>query len=239
VARIPTQTPETVRTKDARSESAKLADELHSRIPSLSVKITGVAVDSVAVTIDDAPVPTEALAAPRLLDPGSHDVVARSTSGGVAEAKVDLLEGESREVELKIVFTPAAPAAGALPGPTRTAIVDPAGAFSAGPPPAPVARSHALEWALLGAGAGVAAASVVLMVVEAGKTSDASASHDRSAYDDAKTGWTVGLAGLLVGGAAVAVGGVVLVSTSSNARDARASAWLRVGPGDVRIGGTW
>ena len=162
VARIPLMPEETFRAKTARSESALLAEQLRPRIPSLTVRITGVPADSVAVTIDGANVPTEALAAPRLVDPGSHNVFARSTSGGTAETKVELGEGDSRDVELKIVFT-----GGGQTPPTQT--VD-AGRRE----PAPfslsdtsngqssTARSRVLEWSLMGAGAAVGAAGAVL-----------------------------------------------------------------------------
>ncbi|MGD0678047.1 MAG: hypothetical protein ABSC94_21755, partial [Polyangiaceae bacterium] len=105
IARLPERSEETARSKAARTESDQLADQLRSRIPSLMIKMTGVSPESVAVTIDGASIPYEALAAPRLVDPGSHSVSATSTSGGTAQTSVDLKEGEAREVELKFVFS--------------------------------------------------------------------------------------------------------------------------------------
>jgi hypothetical protein len=123
VAGIPPRREETPVSAKARTESSQLAEEMRARIPSLTVRVTGVTADSVAVTIDDALVPREALMGPRLMNPGSHHVLAKSTSGGIAETSVDLKEGEARDVELKIIFTggdqagspPAAPASSSPP----------------------------------------------------------------------------------------------------------------------------
>jgi hypothetical protein len=106
---LPVQSRETERSVAARNDSAHLADEIRARIASLTIRVAGVPVDSVAIVVDGAALPKEALAAPRLVNPGTHHMVATSTAGGSAEANVDLREGESREVELKITFTTAAP----------------------------------------------------------------------------------------------------------------------------------
>jgi hypothetical protein len=111
VARIPVRPEETSRSAEARRESAKLAEETRGRIPSLIIKITGVPADTLAVTVDGAAVPTQALAAPRFVDPGNHVISARSTTGGAAETSLDLKEGESRTVELTITFKGTAPVA--------------------------------------------------------------------------------------------------------------------------------
>jgi hypothetical protein len=110
VARIPVRPEETTRSAAARRECETLAEETRAKIPALTIKVTGVPVDTVAVTVDGAAVPTQALAAPRFVDPGAHEVSARSTTGGTAETRVDLKEGESRTVELTISFK-GAPAA--------------------------------------------------------------------------------------------------------------------------------
>jgi hypothetical protein len=125
VARIAPEREETSRSTAARKASADFAEQLRPRIPSLVVHIIGVPEDSVAVTIDGASVPTAALVAPRLVDPGSHRVVAATTSGGNAETTIELKEGETRNVELKIVLT------GGTPPP---AVVAPPAAARTSPP---------------------------------------------------------------------------------------------------------
>ena len=121
VGRTARRAEETAKSEAARTESAQLADELKSRIPRLTVKVTGVTIESVSVTIDGAVVPTEALAAPRFLNPGGHDVAARSTSGGTAETRVELSEGDARELELKLIFSGEASPSVAAPPPASSA----------------------------------------------------------------------------------------------------------------------
>ena len=116
VGRIAVQPAETSRSVAARKESAELAEAVRPRIPSLVVHIVGVPEDSVAVTIDGAAVPTAALIAPRLVDPGSHRIVATTTSGGNAQTTVEpCARAKSRNVELKIVLTGGNPVPAAVP----------------------------------------------------------------------------------------------------------------------------
>jgi hypothetical protein len=240
VARIPVRPEETPRSAAARRESAILAEQLRSRIPTLTVRITGVTADTVSVTIDGAPVLKEALAGPRLVNPGRHHVLAKSTAGGTAESTVDLKEGEARDVELKIALVggDGAGSASAAPGPQKqTPSFAPA--EKAGGEPAP--RSHLLEWSLIGGGAAVGAAGAAVVIVEANQSQDADKRHDRSAYDAAITGWKVGLAATIVGGAAVA-GGVILFvlsSRSDGSHASRGSLWLAGEANGFRLGGTW
>src|SRR5260370_15308551 len=109
VARIPVAPQETTRSATARANAAKLGEEIRGRIPKLTVKIAGAPLDSVAVTIDGTPVPSDALSSARLVNPGTHEVVATPASGARATASIDLKEGDQRNVELTV--TPSAPAA--------------------------------------------------------------------------------------------------------------------------------
>jgi hypothetical protein len=251
-ARIPERAEETARSKAARKESDELAEQLRSRIPSLTVRITGVPSDTVAVTMDGASVPNEALAAPRLVDPGSHIVSARSTTGGTAETTVDLKEGEARDVELRIVFTGGRtqPASGAAPAQASSPATSSA---------APSAQAHAessdlhagdgashgrsrvLEWSLIGSGVALGAAGAVLMVLEANNASDAASRHDRTTYDSSNTAWTGGLITSIVGGAALVTGGIVFLAVGGdpNPHGSRPSIWVGVSPNAVRFGGIW
>lgn len=238
VARIAPRPDETSHSKTARAESQKLADQLRGRIPSLTVKVTGVPVETVSVAIDGAMVPTDALVAPRLLNPGAHTVSARSTTGGTAETQVTLKEGETREVELKITFSPASEAA----HPQLTGAVAPPAALPESAPSEPRARSHALDGALIGGGAAIAIAGGVLMAVEIGKGNDAIDRQDHSAWQSSKTAWTAGLVGTVVGGA-VAASGIVLLASTVSAKPATttgsASFWVGAGTNGVKFGGTW
>ena len=239
IARSPARPEETAKSAAARREGASLAEQLRPRIPTLTIRITGVPADSVAVTIDGTLVPKEALLGPRMVNPGSHHVLAKSTSGGTAETDVDLKEAEARDVELKLTF-----AGGETQTPAVAAPNAPAPPVATKAPEAeaqPHGRSHILEWALIGGGAAVAIGGAVLMGVEAGQTSDANDRHDRSAYDSALSLWRVGLVGTIVGGAAAA-GGIVLFSISAasdRAAASRSPLWVQAGATYARIGGTW
>ena len=84
-------------------------------------------------------------------------------------------------------------------------------------------------------------AVLVILGVAVGQSKDAANRLDRSSYDSAKTLWTAGLVGTIVGGAAVVTGGILFLATpregSSSAKDS--AFWIGVQPGGVRVGGTW
>jgi hypothetical protein len=235
VGRIPVRAEETQRSKAARASSDLLAEQLRPRIPSLTVKVTGAPQSAVSVTIDGVVVPAEALDA-RPLDPGHHVVSAKPEGGGSsADASLDLKEGETRQVDLKVTAAAPLPPDAAVPLATAPVAApgESATASSQG-------HSHALPWALIGGGVVVGAAGAVLMGVEAGKAGDANTVHDRSSYDSAKTAWTIGLVGAIVGGAAVATGGVVFVLQSrKSGQEGRAATWIDVGMNQVDVRGTW
>jgi hypothetical protein len=230
---------ETKRSAAAREESAKFAAQLRPRIPTLTIKVTGVPVDTIAVTIDGSVIQREAFAAQRFVNPGSHTVVAKSTEGGHAETTVDLREGEAREVELKIVLASNRQTSGAPePAPRATGEVADPFAGESHPPTAP---SRVLEWSLIGGGAAVGVGGAILMGIEASNAKDAGDRNDRASYDSSSTIWTAGLVSSLVGAAAVATGGILFFTAGakSSAGTTTASIWLSPMPGGARIGGTW
>jgi hypothetical protein len=236
VARIPVRDEETDRSRAARAQSDNQAEQLAARIPRVHIRVTGVPADSVAVTVDGAAIPSEALDAPRFVNPGPHVVTARSTTGATADTRVDLREGESREVELKIVLTGGTPPEG-----VPTSVAPALATHPAGTAPAP-GTSRALEWSLIGVGAAVGIAGGVLLGVEAQRSQDAANQRNRDQYDSAKTLWTVGLGGAIAGGAAVVVGGVVFLTRrdpSTGAASSDRRVWVSAGFDQLEIGGTW
>jgi hypothetical protein len=242
VGRIPVGPEETPRSAAARRESATLAEQLLGRIPKLTVRVTGVAADSVAVTIDDALVPKEALSGPRLLNPGHHRVLAKSTSGGSAETSIELKEGEARDVELKIAFSggTVAPAPTASV-PTAPSPWGPSTSSDGASAPSPGAPKRVLGWSLLVGGAAVLVGGGVVMGLETAAASDANRNHDKASYDSAKTLWTVGLIGSVAGVVAAASGGIVLATSGNKEREGRSqpTVWFGLGYGDLRVGGAW
>ncbi len=155
IGRLPVQSAETSRATAARAEGARLAEELRPRIPSLTVKISGAPPSAVTVSIDDAPIPSEALEA-RPVNPGAHDVSARAGSGSPVHASVDLKEGEARDVELTIA--PAAPIAQSpqTPSPAPTT------------PEGPSSRSGGALSPVFFGGVGVAGAGLIVGAITGG-----------------------------------------------------------------------
>jgi hypothetical protein len=102
----------------AREEAAQLAQQLAPRIPSVIISITGAPSDAATVTLDGAAVQTESLSVPRKVNPGSHTITA--AAGGFREARVtvNVKEGSTEKVTLKLTADgkAGAPAAGAVKG---------------------------------------------------------------------------------------------------------------------------
>ena len=253
VARIPHRSVETARSAAARAESAKLADQVRPRIPSVTIKVIGAPIDSVVVSIDGVEVPSAALTSPRLIDPGAHEVSAKGTNGGTAKARVELAEGETRDVDLRIeAMSSSERASGAAavtsdpnPPASHDTMQSPSGLMAIGADrregEATARRSHVLEWSLVGVGAAIGVAGLVLMGIEANGASAAINDRNRGAYDSASTLWTVGLVGAIAGAAAGA-GGVIVYATSAGSSRVSASStstWLGLSRNGVRLGVTW
>lgn len=104
VKRIPRHFEETERSAAARDESARRADALTPRIPSLRVKLKLPPNASAVVRIDGDLVPAEALATPRKVNPGVHVVEAKAGDGPPTKTEVTVPESETREIELAPVW---------------------------------------------------------------------------------------------------------------------------------------
>jgi hypothetical protein len=110
VLRIPERENEPSPFRVARQGAAALKDELEPRIASLTIVVGGVPKGMpMQVTLDGVAVPTEQLRQPRRINPGQHKVEA--TAGGEAsgtkqettQQAVDIAEGASRTVELRLL----------------------------------------------------------------------------------------------------------------------------------------
>jgi hypothetical protein len=247
VGRIAVQPAETSRSVAARKESVELAEAVRPRIPSLVVHIVGVPEDSVAVTIDGAAVPTAALVAPRLVDPGSHRIVATTTSGGNAQTTVELREGESRNVELKIVLTGGNPVPAAVPAPVspQATTTEPAPSTGDGAPPS--AGLGPLVYAGFGvAAAGLAAGTVTGLMsfsrASAVKNACSGLSCPSSVDGDLSSGRTLGTVSTVafaVAGAGAVVGVIGLLVRPHGEQQPPATAWVApwIGPGSAGVSG--
>lgn len=127
VGRIAPLPEESQRSKDARSDAARLAEAERPKIGAIRLKITGVPAGwQPTVTVDGATVPPVALNEPRAVNPGVHSVVAKVGSGPETRATLETQEGETKDLELAVQPppegekpAPVGPAPGPQPPPEK------------------------------------------------------------------------------------------------------------------------
>lgn len=107
--RIPISPDEPAALKRARAEAAELLAQTTPRICELTIVIAGAESFMPAVRVDGAVVPTEALVAPRRVNPGHHTIEA-SVNAAETSAVADLAEGEKTTVTLDLTAAIAAAA---------------------------------------------------------------------------------------------------------------------------------
>jgi hypothetical protein len=86
--------------QQAQDEAAREAEQLLARIPKLQIDLEGASPSEVSVAVDGVALPAKELAAPRLVDPGPHSVMARF-GARVATQVATLAEGETRRIAIK------------------------------------------------------------------------------------------------------------------------------------------
>ena len=105
VAAYPVKDGEPAPFTKARAEAQEKAEDLFSRVPKLSISVSGPPDDTpVELTIDD-----EAASLPvdqRRLDPGAHEVKAVAAGYTTASESVELGEYDDRMVELRLQLAP-------------------------------------------------------------------------------------------------------------------------------------
>ncbi len=107
VARIPPLAGETDRSREARSEAGRVAEDVKPMMAGLRVRIFGVPKGrDPTVLVDGAPMPLEAIGVPRAVNPGTHAVSARVGQGAETRATIDVREGETREIQLTVQAPP-------------------------------------------------------------------------------------------------------------------------------------
>jgi hypothetical protein len=229
-------------------EAKRRQADLEGRLSRLTIRVTGAARDQV-VKRDGAAIDRAAWDSAIPVDPGVHAIVAEAPNRTPWSASVSVTEpGKTVTIEVPELNAIAADKSGSST-PVPTVVGTPLGATSPGEPygrdqpeGASGGRSHALEWSLIGGGIAVGAAGAVVMAVEVPNATDANRRHDRAAYNEATSGWTIGLVGSVVGAAAVVAGGIVLAASSatpSNAAASRASVRLEIGVASACLRGSW
>jgi hypothetical protein len=101
VDRMPPNTSESAKATKARQDAKALAEQIRTRIPTLSIVFRPQPPRPPRVLVDGATIPSEALAVPRRVNPGRHTV---SAELGALRASQDvaLVEGETRTVTLRL-----------------------------------------------------------------------------------------------------------------------------------------
>jgi len=120
IGRMPVTREETSRSKEAREEAAKLADDMKPKIATLSVQVRAPKDRVVLVKVDGVEVPPAAVES-RKVNPGKHVVTARIDDGPEATANAEVGEGETRALTLE----PTVPAVKAVAGPVTPIVPKP------------------------------------------------------------------------------------------------------------------
>jgi len=226
--------------KKAQTEAKQELDKLTARIPSLTIQIQNADPSTVTVTLDGTPIPSALIGEPRPTNPGPHDLVARRGDEHY-ERHVQLAEGDSKRISLRfhdaIARVPDAPVEPPPPdsgGPVELGSQDPAPAAPRAalqPQRGPRDDSGAILKPLgivaisLGAAGLVTSAATYLVARnKLDQCEDRVCDPDvKSSYDAMKAVSTVSL----YAGAALAIGGVVLLVVAPS--DEQESAGLRFG----------
>lgn len=221
--------------EDAKREVA----ELEPRVPSVVITVAGP--PEPTVTVDGKPVPVAALGVKRAIDPGPHEVVASSPGWKEARAKVDVKEGQSPKVELKLEKDPNAAAA----PPAKSAAPAPSDGKVAPPPPTEPAAAPSKTGAYVALGVG--GLGIVLGTVfglsakskhddltsqcQSGQCPDSA----KGLHDDYKKAGLFSTIGFGVGIVGVGVGTALLLTSPK----APTTATLRLGPGGAMVTGSF
>lgn len=85
--------------RQAQVDAQAELEQLRLQIPRLVIHVTGADASDLALSIDGQPVPASALGKPRLVNPGTHQVLAR-VAAAEKSATVELLSGKEGSVTL-------------------------------------------------------------------------------------------------------------------------------------------
>ncbi len=110
VEKIPTRLNESEKTLHARAEAPKLAEELRTRIPSITIVVDSAPPGmTVHASIDGEELPATTIGIAHKLNPGSHTIVAYVDGGPRFEASTMLAETEARPVHVLVEGPPPPP----------------------------------------------------------------------------------------------------------------------------------
>ena len=233
--------------KQAQADGKKELEALEPRVPSIDVKLSDPAA-KVTITMDGEPLPAALVGIPHPVDPGEHVLKAQGDKHVSDEKSVRVEEGGHVVVVLQLRPSADATTGPATPPPSTAPVQDKP---EQGPPPGRgLAIAGYVGIGLGVVGVGLGAVFTGLGFAKRGEADDAytacgavcvdgspGAENVKSLDDDANTKQTIGLVGLIAGGALAATG-VTLLVLSPKADD-KSQTGLSFGPGSVRVHGTF
>jgi hypothetical protein len=251
--------------RDAQASAEQELRAIEPRIGSLTVSVEGAeGATDLTVMIDGQPMPGALIGVPRPIDPGDHKIEAVAAGYRGQPAQMKLLDGERKEVVLKLVRDPSA-AVGAPPGQTTAPTAAPAVASAPAttePPPTTSSGSgkgmRIGSYVAYGVGAVGLGLGTYFLIDSRGKRSDADAKNDQCEAqlrcsandplakevddldDQARSALTLSIVGFAVGGVGIATGTALLLLSPSD-EEAHASFTIQpvIGLGTAGVAGTF
>ncbi len=204
-------------------------DELEKQVARLTIVVEPAALPGVSVTVDGVPVPTAALAIPRLVNPGRHVIVASATGYRPTRVEMSSAPASLREVKLSLAVADgtleASPPRDPAPPPLQA-------------PPAEAPPSVALPATLMGVGGAAIIAGITVGMLGVKDASNAPTKNGPAA-SSAKTKALAGDVVTGVGIAAAATGLIILLVQRSGSASppvtAGVSPWSDGATAGVRV----
>jgi tetratricopeptide (TPR) repeat protein len=238
------------RRNDQVSEAKRRQAAVEPKLTRLTIRVTG-EVSGLVISRDQTDLASAAWGEAIPVDPGTHEIHAEAP-GHEPWTKTIVVSTAGQTVTVEVPLLAASPAP--PPPPPRHEAEEPAGATSAVASleaPRARARSHVVDWALVGAGVAIGAAGGVLWELGSSRSWDANHADTttreknqaaQSDYNSAKTLFYVGIAGAAVGAATATVGAILLVGGRRPSREPsvgaiQASPWIGSGVGGLQVAG--
>lgn len=218
---------------------------LEPRIPTIVLKVTGAPAADVSVTMDGTDLASRVDGSVIEIDPGTHDFVFTAKDGRSAKVSLSIAETtKNQEVQVTIADAPpktvvppptAATADPPAPGPATSSVSSTAASGDAG------SSQRLIGWIVGGAGLALTGVGVGLYASGASSMSAANCPDvegapdcgdrfdDRDRYNSGKSTRSIGV-GVIVGGVAAMLGGVVLLVTAPTQGKTAVSAQVTAGP---------
>jgi hypothetical protein len=231
--------------RKAQADAARELSALEPRLASVQIELSGASADDVSLSIDNAPIASALIGEPRPMNPGAHTLVARRGSEE-KRVNVNLSEGEKQRVVLSFAGTETT-TGGAAPAPTKASPATSEPASVPARDQSSGSTQRLLGWVTVAAGgAGLAFGGITGGMALSKKNGfesnprcndsacGPSQQGDVDSYNSLRTMSSIGF---IAGGTLAAAGVVLLLTAPSSEPKSSASLWL--GPGSVRLRGTF